>query len=52
MGSDAASVLEVTAARFDELAAAASGAEAEILAASAMMARDSALVDAAEAEVA
>ncbi len=52
MGSDVASALEATALRFDQLAACASGAEAEILAANAMMARDSALATAAEAEVA
>jgi phosphoenolpyruvate-protein kinase (PTS system EI component) len=51
-GGDAASVLEATAARFDELAAAAPGAEAEILSASAMMARDPALLAAVEAELA
>src|SRR3954467_10618653 len=51
-GSDAASALEATADRFDELAASVSGAEAEILAASAMMARDPALVAATNAEVA
>ena len=51
-GDDAASVLDATAARFDELATAASGDEAAILAASALMARDPALLAAVEAEVA
>ena len=52
VGSDAASALEATAARLDELAAAADGAEAEILSAGAMMARDPALAAAAEAAAA
>src|SRR4051812_29143173 len=47
---DALGALEATALRFEELAASAEGAEAEILAASAMMARDPALGAAVEAE--